>query len=197
LLVSLSSDHGGTDFPADGRGGYIRLSDEAGALNAWARDRWGIALGADEDRGLMFGDVAALQARGVNVDSLRTALARRVALRPGVRRVYTPATLATDDDHDALMWRRLIPENVDWLVAVSIEEGWLWSSDLTESDHGSTNLVDVRVPIIVRFPGRRPRNIDRPVAVVDLAPTIAALIGVVPTEPLDGRTLAEVVDDPR
>lgn len=40
-------------------------------------------------------------------------------------------------------------------------------------------------------PGDLPR-LDR-----DRPPTIAALIGVVPTEPLDGRTLAEVVDDPR
>jgi hypothetical protein len=31
---------------------------------------------------------------------------------------------------------------------------------------------------------------------VDIAPTLAALIGVTPTEPLDGRVLSEVVTRP-
>lgn len=197
LVISLSADHGVTDFPHDDTGGRIRLSDETRALNGWAWQRWGLHLGASEERGLVFADVAALRARGVDVDSLREALADRVRQRDGVRRVYTPASLAVTADLDAMMWRRLLPDDLEWLVAVSIDEGWIWTSNAALTDHGSTNRADVRVPIVIVAPGVAPRRVDRPVGVVDLAPTLAALVGITPTEPLDGRPLAEVVGDPR
>lgn len=197
LVISLAADHGATAFPHDSVGGRIRLADEARALNQWARRRWGLHLGATEERGLVFADVAALRSRGVDVDSLREALAARVRRRPGVRRVYTPASLAIAADQDAMMWRRLLPTDLEWLVAVSIIDGWIWTSNPAITDHGSTNAADVRVPMVIVAPGVVPRRIERPVPVVDLAPTLAVLIGVTPTEPLDGRPLAEVVGDPR
>lgn len=196
-IISLAADHGVTDFPHDSVGGRIRLVDETRDLNAWAMARWGIAIGAAEERGLVFVDVAALQARGVAVDSLRAALVERVLRRPGVRAVHTPASLATSGDPDAMMWRRLIPADVEWLIAVSIHDGWIWTGGTTTTDHGTTNLPDVRVPIIVMAPGVSPTRVERPVDVVDLAPTLAALLGIIPTEALDGRPLAEVVGDVR
>jgi arylsulfatase A-like enzyme len=65
------------------------------------------------------------------------------------------------------------------------------------TDHGTTNRLDVLIPIIIRAPGITPQRVARPVGAVDLAPTLAALLGVTPTEPLDGRPLAEVVSHPR
>jgi hypothetical protein len=197
LVISLASDHGGQDFPANGIGGRIRLKAVTASLNEAVADRWSIDLGADEDRGLVFADVAALTARGVDVDSIRAALVDTVSRLPGVRRVFTPALLARSGDHEAVMWQRLIPAGLDWLVAVSLEEGWLWTDNGMITDHGTTSRVDVLIPIIVRAAGVTPRLVMRPVAAVDLAPTLAALLGIVPTEPLDGRPLAEVVGHPR
>jgi hypothetical protein len=197
MIVSLAADHGGTEFPESGHGGRIRLLEETRDLNAWAWARWGIRLGADEDRGLVFADLAALTARGVSVDSLREAFADRVRQREGVRRVYTPASLAATADADAMMWRRLIPADTEWLVAVSLDDGWLWTSVQTITDHGSTNLDDVRIPILLTVPGVSPAVVGRPVGAVDIAPTLAALLGISPTEPLDGQPLFEVVGDTR
>jgi predicted AlkP superfamily pyrophosphatase or phosphodiesterase len=197
LIVSLASDHGGQDFPADGMGGRIRLKTVTAALNRTIRTRWGISAMADEDRGLVFADVAALTARGIDVDSIRHVLAHTVRALPGVREVYTPASLARSGAHDAMMWNRLISDGTEWLIAVSLEQGWLWTDVPMITDHGTTNRLDVLIPIIIRAPGITPQRVARPVGAVDLAPTLAALLGVTPTEPLDGRPLAEVVSHPR
>ena len=197
LVVSLSADHGAQDFPTAGHGGRLRLTDLTAALNRAVWERWGIPALANEDRGLVFADVAALTARGVDVDSIRATLADSVRRIPGVREVYTPASLARRGDLDAMMWNRLIAAGTEWLLAVSLDEGWLWTDNEAITDHGTTNRLDVLVPIIIRAPGRTPRTIRRPVPVVDLAPTLAALLGVIPTEPIDGRPLAEVVELPR
>jgi arylsulfatase A-like enzyme len=50
----------------------------------------------------------------------------------------------------------------------------------------------VGVPIVFLGPGIRPQRIRRPVRTVDIGPTLAALLGVTPTEPLDGRVLPEI-----
>jgi arylsulfatase A-like enzyme len=49
------------------------------------------------------------------------------------------------------------------------------------------------VPIAFLVPGRAPARIARPVNTVDIAPTFAALLGIAPTEVLDGVVLPEVV----
>ncbi|HRP07283.1 MAG TPA: alkaline phosphatase family protein [Gemmatimonadales bacterium] len=196
VALSLSADHGATDYP-DSTAGRLRLTTEARELNAWALERWGIELGAIEERGLISADVSALRARGVDTDSLAAALATRVRARPGIRKVYTESTLRVDGSHDADMWRRLIPPGHDWLIAASVMPGWLITSSTTDATHGSTNLLDVRVPIIFRVPGVAAARIDRPVGVVDIGPTLAGVIGIVPTETLDGGPLHEVVETRR
>jgi predicted AlkP superfamily pyrophosphatase or phosphodiesterase len=58
---------------------------------------------------------------------------------------------------------------------------------------GTTHLspypFDTHVPMIVRVPGLEPARVDRPVATVDLAPTVAALVGIPVPEDLDGEDL--------
>lgn len=193
LVVTLSADHGGQPFPRDGRGGWLDLKDLTSDLNEWGKSELGIDVAADEDRGLVFANVTDLAESGVDVDSLRRALADTVSRIPGIRTVYTPETLAGNREYDALMWRRLIPEDLEYLIAASVDPWWLWTGVLTITDHGTTNRIDALVPIIIRAPGLRAKIVDRAVSVVDLAPTIAALIGVAPTETIHGRPLVEVI----
>jgi len=57
--------------------------------------------------------------------------------------------------------------------------------------HLSPYAADTHVPMIIRAPGLAPRRIDRPVATVDLAPTVAALAGVPVPGEVDGVDLVE------
>jgi hypothetical protein len=194
MLISLTSDHGVQEYPESGQGGgRASLTADARALQLWAQARYQLELDIGLESGLMLADTRALTARGVNVPRLADSLAAVIAARPGVRRVFTPGSLATTGDDEAMLWRRQIAPDSDWLVAVALEPGWMWTDSPSYTTHGTTNLLDVRVPIIFRVPGVAPARVERPVGVVDIGPTLAALLGVHPTEPLDGRPLPELV----
>lgn len=193
-LISLTSDHGVQEYPEAGWGGRVSLRELARELNVEARARWGIAVGAVADGGLLYGDRAALESRGVDVDSLAEALAARARALPGVAHVFTPASLARAATFDprAGLWRRSLPPDFGWFLAVAPEDGWMWNTGVTSTSHSTTALQNRRVPILFRVPGLAPARPSRVIRTVDIAPTLAALLGIAPTEPLDGVPLPEV-----
>jgi len=59
--------------------------------------------------------------------------------------------------------------------------------------HGSPHDADARVPILFYGAGVRPGRLGTTVRVVDIAPTLAAILRVKPLEQIDGRLLKSVV----
>lgn len=194
IVVTLTSDHGVTEYPEAGVGGRLSLSDQVRALNAYGRSRWRIDLGAGQQAGLLFGDASALTRRGVDVDSLATALAAEIGHLPGVRRVLTPRSLAAakSTDLEAMRWRRQLPRDFGWFVAAVAEKHYTWGHNRAETSHGTTNPDDVRVPLLFRVPGLPARRVERVVRTIDLAPSLAALLGIRPTERVEGVPLPEL-----
>jgi predicted AlkP superfamily pyrophosphatase or phosphodiesterase len=196
-LLVLTADHGVTSYPEWTRthgadGGAADLGDIARRLNEGPGR--GLRTPFQFESGLLFGDVAGLRGRGVNVDSLAEALGREAAARPGVARVYTPASLAAAPaaDPEATLWRRTVPADFGWLLCASLAPGWIWNGG-TLAMHGSTHLDDQRVPIAFLGQGLAAHHYDQPASTTDIAPTLAALLGLRPAEPLDGHPLAPVV----
>jgi arylsulfatase A-like enzyme len=138
--------------------------------------------------GMIYGDAALLRARGMDVDSLSRALAEAAERLPGVERVYTPASLALATDEAAERWRRQFPADFDWFIAADPEPGWVWYTG-TGADHESSALDDRRVPILFWGPGVPAARCGAVVPVVDIGPTLAAWLGIIPTERLDGQPL--------
>ncbi|HKX16668.1 MAG TPA: alkaline phosphatase family protein, partial [bacterium] len=62
-----------------------------------------------------------------------------------------------------------------------------------DAEHGSANPEDIAVPIAFYGAGIPARRVERRVSTVNIGPTLAALIGVTPTEPVDGAPLSEVI----
>ncbi|MEO7157135.1 MAG: alkaline phosphatase family protein, partial [Vicinamibacterales bacterium] len=194
MIVTLTSDHGITEYPEAGVGGHIVFSPQARALNSYARSRWRIDLAAGTEAGLLFGDAAALAARGVNTDSISNALAEEIRKLPGVKHVYTPKSLAAAprSDVDAMRWRRQLVPGFGWFVVVVADPHYTFGSSKAETTHGTINLDDVRVPLLFRVPGVAPQRVERVVRTIDLAPTLAALLGIRPTERVEGVPLPEL-----
>jgi len=94
-----------------------------------------------------------------------------------------------------MRWRRSIPSDFPWLAAASLAPGYIWSFSPNATTHGTTNVDDVRVPILFMGPGLMPGKHQR-ARTVDIGPTIAALLGIRPTEAVEGRVLPEVVSHP-
>lgn len=198
-VFALTADHGVTSFPealeARGKpGGTVALRPIVKRLQATYDPRFAVDFGFRDEAGLLYGDVPALAARGVNVDSLESAVAKEAAGLPGVERVYTPRSLAAagPGDLQAARWRRLLPPDFAWIAAGVAKDGWQWYDGHGSTEHGTTSLDDTRVPVAfwgAGIPAARPA---RPVRTVDIAPTLAALLGIRPTEPVEGAPIREV-----
>lgn len=200
-LFVLSADHGTQAMPEQvpaGAGltpGRAWPKPPVNAMAAELRNRWRTDFGIRFDYGLVTADVEALRARRIDPDSLSGELSRRLLAEPGVARVFTPRTLAKAPATDvaARRWRHSIPPDFGWLVAAVTPEGTTWDSWTTGDNHGTPWQLDVQVPIVFWGAGLTSHTVNRTARTVDIAPTLARLIGVRPTEALDGVDLPEVV----
>jgi arylsulfatase A-like enzyme len=199
-LLALTGDHGIVSMPEyvatvlGRKSGRIWFNDLAAELNsAFAPALVGRDLFGFYD-GILAGDVAALARAGVKTDSVAQALAARMSATPGVRRVFTPATLkaAPASDPDAILCRRSLPDDFGWLACGFVQPDYVWSPAITIAMHGSAHPDDQRVPVAFLGSGIAARQYPDTVSTTDIAPTLAALIGVRPTERLDGHVLSQV-----
>jgi hypothetical protein len=199
-VLVLTADHGVTSLPEYAvlvrhqRGGRISLIGVARGATAALGHRVAGDFGLDADGGLITADLDALRSHRVDVDSLAAALAAETARLPGVAQVYTPRTLALAprSDGNAELWRRLLPPDLGWLICAVGAPGYVWSSGFS-AEHGGAHPEDIAVPIAFYGPGIPAQKVERTVSTVDIGPTLAALVGVTPTEPIDGRVLPEVI----
>jgi predicted AlkP superfamily pyrophosphatase or phosphodiesterase len=197
ILYVLTADHGVSPMPEIevakiGRGGRVWLGDIATATETALESRYATEFGIEFDNGLFYGDVQAMRARGINVDSMSRAIVAAGAHRPGVSVGFTPSQLAASSDSVAVRWRRTLPPSVGWIAAFGAAPDFVWSSGKTIAEHGTPNALDLSVPIAFIGASVAQGRYERLVRTVDIAPTLAMLIGVSPTEPLDGVALREV-----
>lgn len=204
IVLALTGDHGVTSLPEytvtvrHQPGGRVWPGGLAMAVGRRLSERYHVDFGLEFHSGLVSADVAALRARHVSVDSVAAALARDVRQLPGVAQVFTPATLAAAPatDEGARLWRRLLPADYGWIVAALPKPGYVWSPGGLRAEHSGAHPEDINVPIVFLVPGAAPQHPARPANTVDIAPTLAALLGIQPTEPLDGVVLPEVDPHP-
>jgi len=202
LLLVLTSDHGVTPFPeaAWARGDtvprHVRIDT---TLNRW---EWQLVDALGEGRyilwlssGLVAIDRAAVEARGARLDTLLPHIARDIRRVPGVARVQTRAEVLRADtaaDATSRRWRRAIEPGSQAELFVSLGRGSDFATG-TSAQHGQNSELDAHVTMILWGRGIRAGRFDNRVAVVDIAPTLAHLLGVSPSEPLDGRILHEAL----
>lgn len=218
VLIALTADHGVPPIPeyrrvVEGRRAErIDFQPFARAMERELAARLGPASGGQPwvilEKGLLILRRAELAARGVRVDSLVALWTAEVKRSPWVWRVDTRRTLAAADtarDPIARRWRHLLPPDLAAELMITLKPDAQWApywpysmwSPRTVTDHGSPHDHDSHVPLILYGPGIRPGSYAGRVGVVDLAPTLARLIGVPPLEPVDGRILREALADRR
>lgn len=199
MIVALTADHGVAPFP-EWRSSYYANHD---AQRVDTRAAWRAAFAAmraagvdtaavENDDGFRVRDEAAFRARGVDPEAIARVWVE--ALRPlnGVLRAELMRDLARADtvrDDVARRWLHMLP--VDGPVrAVLTLEPFGYFQGVTYATHGQPHDYDTQVPIIFWGPGIAAGRRAGAARVVDIAPTLAALLGVRPLEPLDGRALS-------
>jgi predicted AlkP superfamily pyrophosphatase or phosphodiesterase len=207
VVIALTGDHGVQPIPelarqrgeATGDEG-LRVSPRAIlGLFSEARQRLA-AAGVDSMAFMTDGEIFGLRRDEIrraklNADSILNAFAAVVRQVRGVARVDRLSAMRRADfalDPIARRWSHQFPENSPWDLAVTLTRYSYWGNS-PGATHGSPYDLDAHVPIIFYGPWAKPGRYTEFARTVDIAPTLAAMMGVTPTEKLDGRVLVNAV----
>ncbi len=217
IVVVLTADHGVTSFPERTRartGGAayrVSLDTLVTALNRDLDRLAGAAGGAggagggaprdwlEFDTGMLFlRDNGRFAAIGLKTDSVLDALAARIVRIPGVARVIRPADLARADtasDPVARRWLHHLAPDAGVVLTVTLQPGSVWDiPNVLIAMHGQPSEDDSHVPIIFWGRGVRQGSNAGRMNTVDIAPTLAVLLGVAPLSLVDGRARTEALE---
>jgi len=213
VVIALTADHGLTPFPEvhahDPNTGAIRVNvrpvlqrlsnslSEAGVPGYGLNYVFGAynGNGFSFDGGVLELDRPALAKAKINQDSLLHALRADFLRVPGVARADRISELAQADtvnDRVARRWLHMFADEgkVALVVTLTAYNYWLGSY---QAQHGSPNDSDAHVPIIFYGNDIRPGRYAEFARVVDMAPTLAAIVRVTPQEKLDGHILQNAI----
>jgi predicted AlkP superfamily pyrophosphatase or phosphodiesterase len=198
----LSADHGVTPFPQAGARtpaeAQARIVDPEQLIQSITKVVGAKALedgAVTLESGMLMMEPQQLGFDAALMDSAATTFARTARAVNGVLRVDFVRDLARQDTvQDAITrrWHHTIPSDRAIPVVVTLKPDHVWS-DSDWAHHGTPHDIDAQVPIIFFGAGFKAGHYGDFVRTVDIAPTLARLLRVQPTEPLDGKPLTQAL----
>jgi hypothetical protein len=198
-VAVLTADHGFMAVPEYARSqgreaGRRNARDVLAVLEAGLARRFGDGpwVRGWSANGILL-DRALAARRAVDARALDEEAGRILAADPGVAAAFTRAALEDAATPDApfleAMRNSWYPErSAD--VGVAPKAGWMFTTYPTGTTHGSPHDYDTHVPILLYGPKWvKAGRVDAPVEVVDIAPTLAAMLGVAAPSSSEGRPL--------
>jgi len=202
IVFALTADHGVTSYPEltaqrthhpvlpryDLRPSRRALRD---MLTEAKVDTDAVTL----DGPLVYVDRGAFAAAGVNPEPLLRRFVDVVRTAPGIARVTRVRDLATMDtvrDDVARRWAHMIPPDAPVEYVITPVEG-SYPVGATVAEHGLPYNDDAHVPVILYGPWYKAARYGERALVADLAPSLAWVVGVPPTERVDGRVLRRAI----
>ncbi len=203
VLVALTADHGVATIPEIAARAdpmpvpmpqRVQLYDLLPAARARMREAKVDTGAIDLDEQILLLDRAAFRKSTLDPDSLVEWFAREARGVPGVLRVDRFRQMVADSAKDpiARRWSHQFPATARIELVATLAPGSTWGGNV--ASHGSPHAYDSHVPLIISGAGVRRGRYDDFVRTVDLAPTLAALAGVKPSEPVDGAVLKVLLD---
>ncbi len=207
VIVALTADHGGSDFPERSA---VEGYPDAGRVDRALQPRVNAALKARF--GLDADPVVSSAGGFIIVDKDRRSLAEplrsqvlaaaiellnaepQVAMAVSRDELLAEPIPASDNPEELTVRERL---RLSAVAGRSPDILRAWQPGLTGqgrvggaiSSHGSPWDYDRRVPIVFWWPGAEGQERFLPMRTIDIAPTLANLIGVQPDAPIDGRCM--------
>ncbi len=205
VVIALTGDHGVQPIrelarergEATGHEGLlVSLREPFLAARAALRAAGADTMAIDFDVPLLSVNRAVLKGK-IDADSLLDAFTRAAKQVPGVARVDRMRTIRRADfaaDPIARRWAHHVPEQSDIELVITLTRYSYWYN--ATATHGSPYDQDAHVPIIFYGAGVKPGRYATFARTVDMAPTLAELVGVRPGERLDGVVLREALARP-
>ncbi|MCZ6463624.1 MAG: alkaline phosphatase family protein [Proteobacteria bacterium] len=203
VLVALSADHGVLEMPEWlAQRGASRCPVEGGRTGLfwlWMRLQWELHSTLSpfsfprtwmEAAGTQLHVNRALaRGRGVGVHRVVEVAERFLEAEGAIAEAWNGDEIAHRRTPMAQLFRNSYDHRRSGELAIELEPTCLVSGRDEGTDHGSPHLYDRAVPLVFYGPGVAPGSDPRPAATVDLAPTLAALLGIAAPGDLDGRAL--------
>ncbi len=208
-LIVLSADHGAADPP-----GYLNeLGINASYINpkdwdtapglARIKERFGIGkeLISSYFHPYIYLDTEAIEKAGQSKADVERAVADEVMKLPGVALALSSSALASGAYPEMPIIRSVLnnfnPSRSGDVFVVFEPHSFTNDFDglTVTAHHGSPWNYDTFVPMIFAGQGIEPRSVSRRVETVDLATTLAVLLGTKPPSGSAGKPLVEVIDE--
>jgi len=214
VIVALTSDHGVTAVPEvhstfDDNTAAVRVPSAAFRAPLAAARAALRSAGQDPTAVRWSSRILWLNPErvtpGFDATPVGRAFADAASQVPGVMRAeLLAATAARDTSGDAVArrWIRMFTPGVpapngDIALATVTLEPYSFLGSGADATHGSPHDQDARVPVaFLGAPFRASRNATK-VNVVDIGPTLAAVLGIAPGERVDGRVVREAMAEGR
>jgi hypothetical protein len=204
IVFALTADHGTAPYPelraARERTKALRANPFPTIYTAMAKL---MGAGADSttlhfEDGIIWIDRDKTKAAGLKPDSVLEDLAKSLRKETGVGRVDFVKDLAKADttkDAVARRWLHMLPSDLPADLVLSLAP-YAYYSSVTMSTHGTPNDYDAHVPVLFYGPWFNTGKFSEKALVADMAPTLAEVAGVTPSEKLDGRVRTEAIRKP-
>lgn len=203
IVIALTGDHGVSPYPEVHSGRYpnnnAKRVDLTAAVTALKTSlaKAGVSDGAwSFDEGIFFvRNSAAFDSAHVDADSTARAFAAALRTIPGVMRadLFTDFAKANPaKDKIARRWLHMFDAGGAAKMAVTLTPYSYWEST-TYATHGMPHDPDSNVPVLFWGAGVKSGAYGDEVRTVDMAPTLAAILGITPTETTDGVVLKKAV----
>ncbi len=195
IVFALTADHGVTSYPelVAKRAGKA-APDRVDVRPAVSGLRTALrGAGADSAAITVDGEVVyvnrAMLANVPKGDAILASFVAALKKTPGIVRVDRIRELrarSTANDAVARRWVHMIPTDAPIEYVITAREG-SYPVAYPNAMHGTPFDADAHVPVIFYGPWFKPGRYTERALVADMAPTLARVVGVPPTERLDGR----------
>ncbi len=206
IVFALGADHGVTSYPAlavrrKQRRAEVRYDTRPAAatlksvLRAARVDENAITM----DGPLVYVDRYPFALAHVDPEPILQRFVAALRATPGIVRVDGVRELAKRDtvrDDVSRRWYHMIPPDSPVEFVITAAEG-AYPADANIAEHGAPYDDDAHVPLLFYGPWFKGGRYAERALIADIAPTLAQVLGVSPTERLDGRARTAIIIDPR
>jgi len=199
VLVIFTADHGVAPVPEVNQarkmpGGrmpprIVRDTVQAALTKKYGEGDW---ISSPSEHSLYL-NLDLIRQKKLDRAEVNAAAAEAARAIPHVLRVYTREQLMGGKAMEDEIGRRVMNgfyERRGADIFVLLEPYWMFSAHGTT--HGSVFDYDTHVPVIFMGPGIKAGRFDETIAVNDIAPTLATLLGIATPSGSAGRVLAEI-----
>jgi predicted AlkP superfamily pyrophosphatase or phosphodiesterase len=191
-VVALTADHGVSLLPEEsaadgGRVSTARMAEQLERVAQEAVPGVGSYIARVNGSDVYFSQGSLEQL--TKTPGALNAVVAALESQPGVGRVFRPEQLrAGADSADPLLRAASLSyvPRISGDLLFALKPGWI--SVASGTTHGTANIYDQRVPVILMGPGIRPGEYRDAVTPADIAPTLATLVGIT-LRRAEGRSL--------